>query len=62
MGITNPFGYYGFQEIFVGENYIFSVSHKLHRFENSSQVQFINEDNFNIKFIALPANISTKRN
>jgi hypothetical protein len=50
--LTNPFGYYRFEEILVGETYIINVNHKRYHFNPSSQVLTVIEDRDNINFIA----------
>jgi hypothetical protein len=49
---TNPFGYYKFRGLTSGQNYIFTVSHKLYRFSQPSIVRFIVQDETDINFIA----------
>ncbi len=49
---TNPFGYYKFRGLTSGQNYIFTVSHKLYRFSQPSIVRFIAQDETDINFIA----------
>lgn len=46
---TNPFGYFLFTDVEVGETYIFSVSHK--RYSFSSQVFTVMEETNNLNFV-----------
>ena len=48
---TNSFGYYHFDNVMTGANYVFNVSHKQYKFSQATQVQFISGDE-NINFIA----------
>ena len=52
--LTNPFGFYRFADVPVGETYVFNVSHKRYRFASSSQVLFIGEERSDINFVSLP--------
>ena len=49
--ITNPFGFYRFEDVSVGETYVFSVAHKRYAF--APQVVFITENIGNLDFIAV---------
>ncbi|MDW8305390.1 MAG: FG-GAP-like repeat-containing protein, partial [Acidobacteriota bacterium] len=49
---TNHFGYYRFRELRSGQVYVFTVSHKLYRFSQPSQVRFISQDEDGIDFVA----------
>lgn len=49
---TNPFGYYRFNDLTVGETYNFTVSHKRYRFD--PQVLNLGEDLSDFNLIALP--------
>jgi hypothetical protein len=49
---TSPFGYYSFDEVEVGQNYIISVSSKRYQFE--TQVVFVTEDVGDLNFTASP--------
>lgn len=51
---TNPFGYYQFDEVPAGENYIFTVWHLRYQFAQPTQVEFIGEEGEQINFTALP--------
>ncbi len=53
IALTNPFGYYRFNDINVGENYVLSVASKSYEFANPSQVVFITESLADINFRAL---------
>jgi len=48
--LTNPFGYYRFADVPVGETYIFSISHK--RYSFSPQVLTVTEKSNSLNFIA----------
>ncbi len=50
---TNPFGYYRFLSI-PAASYALTISSKRHRFAQPTQVLFINEENYNVNFTALP--------
>lgn len=50
--VTNPFGYYRFVDVRVGEFYVLSVRHKRWRFE--TRVVSVNEDLSDLDFVALP--------
>lgn len=51
---TNPFGYYRFAEVAVGETYIITVRHKNYYFSPSSQVLSLTEAAENVNFTASP--------
>ncbi len=38
IAFVNPFGFYRFEDVRAGETYTFGVSHKLHKFEQPTQV------------------------
>ena len=48
----NPFGYYRFDSVRVGEIYVFSISAKEHQFQ--TQVFTVNDDITDLNFTALP--------
>lgn len=48
--LTNPFGYFVFRDIAVGEICLIEVSHKSYLFENPSQLFTANENNTNLQF------------
>lgn len=50
---TNPFGYYRFEEIAAGGNYIFTVSHLRYQFAEPTQAQFIGAETDGVNFTAL---------
>ena len=50
MAISNPFGFYRFEEVPAGETYVFSVIHK--RYQFAPQVVFLTEENDGFNFIA----------
>lgn len=50
--MTNPFGYYRFQDISVGATYIFSVTGKKHRF--SPKVVTLTNQIADLNFVAVP--------
>ena len=52
--LTNPFGYYHFNDVRAGETYIFQAKSKRYRFLNSPSVRFVSEDLTNFDFTALP--------
>ncbi len=49
---TNPFGYFRFEEVEVGQSYVFTIRHKLYQFE--PRLITLNEDVGEIIFTALP--------
>ncbi len=49
---TDQSGFFNFTNVPGGETYIFTVSHRRYQFAQSSQVQFIGEDNPGINFTA----------
>jgi hypothetical protein len=51
--LTNPFGYYRFDEVESGENYVVSVFHKRYEFPNPSQIVFVTESLTNLNFTAI---------
>ena len=51
QAFTSPFGYYKFEEVGVGQNYIFQVSSKRHQFE--PRVIFVTEEMNNVDFAAV---------
>jgi hypothetical protein len=52
--MTNPFGYYRFTELAVGENYVLSISSKVYRFNESTRLINLQENLENEDFTALP--------
>lgn len=54
MAITNPFGYYRFEGVEVGANYVITASSKGYTFANPTVVHFASEDNDGINFTANP--------
>ena len=50
--MSNPFGFYAFDELIVGETYILSVNHKQFVFSPDSQVLTITESIENVNFEA----------
>jgi Carboxypeptidase regulatory-like domain/Beta-propeller repeat len=50
---TNPFGYYRFQELAVGETYILSVSSKRYTFVEPTHVITLNEDLTDADFVSV---------
>jgi hypothetical protein len=53
---TNPFGYYRFSDIPVGETYVLRVKDKTYKFAEKSRVLFIAGDDFGINFTATGLN------
>lgn len=51
---SNPFGYYRFSDIEVGETYIFSALRKGVTFANPTQVITVNDNLINLNFVSLP--------
>ncbi|MGI8786354.1 MAG: LamG domain-containing protein [Pyrinomonadaceae bacterium] len=52
--MTNPFGYYRFEDVESGATYILSVSAKRYRFENPTRILSVNEEIENLDFTASP--------
>ncbi|MGI8786426.1 MAG: beta strand repeat-containing protein [Pyrinomonadaceae bacterium] len=50
--LTNPFGYYRFEDVPAGETYIISARHKQYRFSPTSQIINANENFADINFAA----------
>lgn len=50
--LSNPFGYYSFSDVPVGDTYIFSVSHKQYNFNQSTQVRLILAETNDVNFAA----------
>ena len=51
---SNPFGYYRFSDVAVGETYIVAVSHKRFQFAQPVQILNVNEATNHLNFAALP--------
>ena len=49
---TNPFGYYRFTDVQVGETYIFTVWHRRYQFVSPTQVHSFVEDDHGINFVS----------
>lgn len=52
--LTNPFGYYRFEGVEVGANYIITAASKGYTFDNPTVVHFASEDNDGVNFTAIP--------
>lgn len=52
--ISNPFGYYRFDGVQVGQTYILTVSAKRFYFENSTRVLFVSDEMREVDFVASP--------
>lgn len=52
--ITNPFGYYRFQDVEVGRTYIFEISGKRYIFAQPSQVLSVDDAFSSLNFVAQP--------
>lgn len=52
--VTNSFGFYQFDEVSAGQNYVISVNNRKYQFATPSRVLFINEDARDVDFTALP--------
>jgi hypothetical protein len=52
--ITNPFGYYRFDDLQVGQTYILTVSSKTHQFENPSRVINLTDNITDADFVSSP--------
>jgi len=51
--MTNPFGFYRFDAVEVGETYIISAAHKSYQFANPTQTVFVSENLSDIDFTAI---------
>ncbi len=52
--ITNQFGFYRFDDLEVGQAYVFQVSNKSHQFSNPTQLITVNDTIEDLNFTALP--------
>jgi hypothetical protein len=52
LAMTNPFGFYRFDDLTAGETVVLTVSDKRHRFDNPTQVRHLTEDFLEANFIA----------
>jgi Carboxypeptidase regulatory-like domain len=52
--MTNPQGYYRFDGIPSGATYVFTVNSKRYQFSQQSQAVYLDDDNSNLNFVALP--------
>jgi hypothetical protein len=52
--MTNPFGYYRFSSVEVGNTYIISVASKEYQFSQPTQILFVSEEFTGLNFVALP--------
>ncbi len=52
--ITNSFGYYRFEEISVGENYVLEAGSRRYQFAQPTQILFVEEARKDLNFIVLP--------
>jgi len=50
--LTNPLGYYRFDEVPAGQSYIFNIRHK--RYQFNPQVLDVTEETNDLDFVALP--------
>ena len=57
---TNPFGYYRFTEVVVGETYVITASHLRYQMAQPTQVHFVESENVNINFTAFIADDAEK--
>ena len=53
VAYTNPFGYYRFTDVAVGETYVFQASHIRYQFAQPTFVQVIDEETVDINFTVL---------
>ena len=51
--LSNPFGYYRFEELSAGQTYILQVQSKRYQFANPTQIISVNEELSNVNFTAL---------
>ena len=52
--LTNPFGYFRFDDVEAGQTYIISVQSKRYQFANETQVVFVGDEITDLTFNALP--------
>ncbi len=60
VAYTNPFGYYRFTEVVVGETYVITASHLRYQIAQPTQVHFVEAENVNINFTAFIADDAEK--
>jgi hypothetical protein len=53
--VTNPFGFYEFDDLEAGQSYVFEVSQKQYVFPNGAQLITVNDSLADVNFIAEPA-------
>lgn len=54
LAITSPFGYYRFDDVAVGENYVLSVAHKRYSFNPPSRPFTVTDEITDADFVATP--------
>ena len=52
--LTNPFGYFRFDDVEAGQTYILIVRSKRYQFSNPTQVVFVSDEIADLNFFALP--------
>ena len=57
--LTNPFGYYRFDDVTVGQSYVVSVSSKRFQFEEPTRVIHLLDELTDLTFVALPESLNT---
>jgi hypothetical protein len=60
--ITNPFGFYRFEDVSAGETYIFEISSKVYAFPNPIRTIFVTEDIDSLNFSAEPLAVEPSKN
>lgn len=58
--LTNPFGYFRFEDVQAGRTYIVSVRSKQFQFANDTQVVLVHDDVTDLQFVALPCKTCTR--
>ena len=53
--LSNPFGYYSFEDVEVGQHYVLSIGHKRYVFDPSVRVINVVDEILDLDFIASPA-------
>jgi hypothetical protein len=50
--LSNPFGYYRFEDVEVGQMYVLSIEHKRHLFDPNTLVINVADEMTNLNFVA----------
>lgn len=58
--LTNPFGYYHFKDVQVGDTYVLEVNHKSYFFQNNPRILYVDESLDNVIFRADPIGLERR--